>query len=95
MENDYETKQLSDEKCANITGGNRGDANNDMGEKPMYSVGQAVEVYNTMFHKSTFSATIYMIRKNEIDGYYEYRMLMRDGKTVGTTWYSANDIERK
>ncbi|MDO4467571.1 MAG: hypothetical protein Q4C49_11310 [Bacillota bacterium] len=84
-------KQLNEEMLVNVSGGDYGDheIEKETG-KPLYQIGEQVEMYITAFHIHTKRGTIIDIRKLPMSP-YEYLIQIDDE----TYWAYAADIERK
>ncbi|MDO4467572.1 MAG: hypothetical protein Q4C49_11315 [Bacillota bacterium] len=84
-------KQLNEEMLVNVSGGDYGDADIEIKTgKPLYQIGEQVEVYNTDFHISTTRMTVSNLRKLN-NGAYQYEVTLNGGYV----WVYAADIERK
>ena len=93
------TVMINDEILAKVTGGD----NNDLQwEKehgtPLYSVGESVERYLSIFHITTKAGVIldrHPVTTSSGRTYWYYLFHHTDFELFNDVWVTANDIERK
>ncbi|MDO4467267.1 MAG: hypothetical protein Q4C49_09745 [Bacillota bacterium] len=84
-------KQMNEETLVNVAGGDYFDHEEELKTgKPLYQIGEQVEVYNTGWHITTTRGIVIDIRQLP-EGIFEY-LVDRDGIR---SWFLAADIESK